>query len=48
MLDSYGWVDKNAGTVHIPIDDAMRLTLERGAAASRPADAVAAAGRRSA
>ena len=31
-LHSYGWVDKNAGTVHIPIEDAMRLMLERGAA----------------
>ena len=30
LLDSYGWVDKDAGTVHIPIEDAMRLTLERG------------------
>ena len=29
-LGSYGWVDKNAGIVHIPIDAAMRLTLERG------------------
>jgi len=29
-LESYGWQDKNAGIVHIPIDDAMRLTLERG------------------
>jgi hypothetical protein len=29
-LHSYGWVDKSAGTVHIPIDDAMRLMLERG------------------
>jgi hypothetical protein len=29
-LNSYGWVDKNAGTVHIPIDDAMLLILERG------------------
>jgi hypothetical protein len=29
-LHSYGWVDKNAGTVHIPIEDAMRLMLERG------------------
>ncbi|HVQ14738.1 MAG TPA: hypothetical protein VMS40_14150, partial [Vicinamibacterales bacterium] len=35
---SYGWVDKNAGTVHIPIDDAMRLMLERGALTSRPVD----------
>ena len=29
-LNSYGWVDRKAGTVHIPITDAMRLTLERG------------------
>jgi hypothetical protein len=30
QLDTYGWQDKNAGVVHIPIDEAMRLTLERG------------------
>ena len=30
MLDSYGWVDKNAGIVRIPIDEAMKLTLQRG------------------
>jgi len=35
-LGSYGWVDKNAGTVHIPIDDAMRLMLERNILTSRP------------
>jgi hypothetical protein len=29
-LGSYGWVDRNAGVVRIPIDEAMRLTLERG------------------
>ena len=29
-LGSYGWVDKNAGVVRIPIDAAMKLTLERG------------------
>jgi hypothetical protein len=29
-LGSYGWVDKNAGVVRIPIEVAMRLTLERG------------------
>jgi hypothetical protein len=44
-LQSYGWVDKNAGTVHIPIDDAMRLILERGLPsreqdASKPAEPV--------
>ena len=37
-LHSYGWVDKNAGTVHIPIEDAMRLMLERGALITRPVD----------
>ena len=42
-LRSYGWVDKNAGTVHIPIEDAMRLMLERGILTSRPQDAAAAA-----
>ena len=29
-LDSYGWIDKNAGVVHIPIEQAMKLTLQRG------------------
>ena len=38
QLHSYGWVDKNAGTVRIPIDDAMRLMLERGILTSRPQD----------
>jgi hypothetical protein len=30
LLTTYSWVDKNAGVVRIPIDEAMRLTLERG------------------
>ena len=30
ILTSYGWVDKNAGVVRIPIDAAIKLTLERG------------------
>ncbi len=30
LLTSYGWVDKNAGLVRIPIDQAMKLTLQRG------------------
>ena len=30
VLESYGWVDKNAGVVRIPIDEAIKLTLERG------------------
>lgn len=29
-LSSYGWVEKAQGTVHIPIEEAMRLTIERG------------------
>jgi hypothetical protein len=36
LLKSYGWVDKNQGVVRIPIDEAMKLTLQRGLA-SRPA-----------
>lgn len=30
ILHSYGWVDRNAGVVHIPIDQAMKLTVEQG------------------
>ena len=29
-LSTYGWVDRNGGIVHIPIDEAMKLTLQRG------------------
>ena len=29
ILQSYGWIDKNAGVVRIPIDEAMKLTVER-------------------
>ena len=29
-LDTYGWVDKNAGVVRIPISEAMKLTVQRG------------------
>lgn len=41
-LEGYAWVDKNAGVVRIPIEQAMKLTLERGlparaAAADTPA-----------
>jgi hypothetical protein len=35
-LDTYGWVNKDAGIVHIPIDDAMKLVLQRGLLESRP------------
>ncbi len=30
LLRTFGWVDREAGIVRIPIEDAMRLTLERG------------------
>ena len=30
ILSTYGWVDKNAGVVRIPIDRAIAITLERG------------------
>lgn len=29
-LSTYGWVDQNAGTVHIPIDRAMELLAQQG------------------
>ena len=29
-LLGYGWVDKGTGVAHIPIEDAMRLLVERG------------------
>lgn len=34
-LATYGWVDRNAGIAHIPLDDAMALLAAQ--AASRPA-----------
>jgi hypothetical protein len=30
LLESYSWVDRNAGVVRIPLEQAMRLTIERG------------------
>ena len=30
VLNSYGWVDKTAGVVRIPIDEAIKLTVQRG------------------
>lgn len=29
-LSGYGWVDRDAGVVRIPIERAMKLTVERG------------------
>jgi hypothetical protein len=36
ILNSYRWLDRNAGVVGIPVNDAMKLTLQRGLP-SRPA-----------
>jgi hypothetical protein len=36
QLQSYGWVDRGAGTVHIPVEDAIALYLRRASAASPP------------
>jgi hypothetical protein len=30
LLSTYGWTDKKAGVVRIPIDRAMQLQMERG------------------
>jgi hypothetical protein len=30
ILNGYSWVDRTAGTVRIPIADAMKLTLQKG------------------
>ena len=38
FLEGYGWMNKDAGIVHIPIEDAMRLVVERGLPARAPAE----------
>jgi hypothetical protein len=38
VLSSYGWVDKEAGTVHVPIEDAMRRVVEDGMPTWEPAE----------
>lgn len=40
VLHSYGWVDKEAGVVRIPIDEAMRILAERGLPPPAPPAAV--------
>jgi hypothetical protein len=32
QLHGYGWLDEKAGVAHIPIDEAKKLTIERGLA----------------
>ena len=41
-LRQYGWIDRNAGTVRLPIDEAMKLTVSRGLP-SRPQEGQATA-----
>jgi hypothetical protein len=41
FLEGYGWMNKEAGIVHIPIEDAMRLMVERGLPSRTPADGAA-------
>jgi hypothetical protein len=44
-LSSYGWVDREKGTVRVPIDEAMRRVLEKGLPAAEkasPSPAIAA------
>jgi hypothetical protein len=36
-LSTYGWMDRSTGAVHIPIDRAMGLVLERGVGPLPPA-----------
>ena len=35
-LNSYGWVDRASGTVHIPIERAMQLVLEEQGRGAKP------------
>ena len=41
-LQGYGYLDREAGVVHIPIEDAMRLVVERGLPAREEPAAAAA------
>ncbi|NJN99495.1 MAG: hypothetical protein HC875_38045 [Anaerolineales bacterium] len=38
ILNNYGWVDKEAGVVRIPIERAMELTLEQGLPTRTPGE----------
>lgn len=38
-LKGYGWIDQSSGTVHIPIDRAKALIIERGLPVSAPTQA---------
>jgi hypothetical protein len=36
QLHGYGWVDQSGGIVHIPIEEAKRLIVERGIQPAKP------------
>jgi len=37
-LHTYGWIDRNAGTVRLPIDEAMKRTVASGLPSRQPQD----------
>jgi hypothetical protein len=41
QLRTYGWVNRNAGTIRMPIERAMELTAQRGLPARAPTPAPA-------
>lgn len=43
VLEHYSWVDRNGGVVRIPIENAMKLALERGFPSRAGVQAIAAA-----
>src|SRR5262245_53277315 len=38
ILNSYGWADRTAGVVRIPIEEVMKLTVQRGLPARQQAN----------
>jgi hypothetical protein len=46
LLTTYGWANREAGLVRIPIERAMQLTVERGLPVREPAPAAAPGGAR--
>jgi hypothetical protein len=40
VLGGYSWVDKDKGVVRIPIDEAMKLTVQRGLPVRKDSEAV--------
>ena len=40
QLNSYGWVDRTAGVVHIPIERAMEIIAQQGATQQQKAGTI--------